>query len=574
MKMPPRIFRRDASTATRERPGRLRQPPRARARPQVLSVPPAELERQRLRRILKAERDERMDITMSLTPVKTYVLHRHPELLFMAYRKGNHSYMGGFTRPRDLRATNWFPGGAYILKKKIFEKPSPSAYKPFTVFLLESRYMVKKGLGRVSCHEYMTGSIRAENFEQYLRIVNSGYAPTNLLEEMDNAYWPNIDNKDPTSLRKTKWWSSGQDPKAIRKAALTVEDPEPSELGEVVEGGGKRVEVLEEDLENDLEEGLESTEDDLLKNWDPYDDDFEKDEAVRVKLKTERRKRWLAGEKHLPDIPQTLLGYGEPVYKRNTDPNADQLEAISNRPLLRLWTESLSPDVGSWWPYRFKYTPPAELKYNPLRDPDVVDNELKGTAYHLRKIYIPTLKERPFWRPLLAVTVPSRPVADTILRLGKALPKGLPYYASFAPEDRKSVLSYSGRMRTLRISRMRQLTLETAVRLLGYYGGFIGMRWDHTQRGRGINGELLEDLSPEHFRKLVVFVGDWYEQAGEDKTLFEKGGKEAIVTSLMDDRGRPHDMALSFADESVKMEEAQGEAGDHGSKEEDDDDDD
>ncbi len=71
-----------------------------------------------------------------------------------------------------------------------------------------------------------------------------------------------------------------------------------------------------------------------------------------------------------------------------------------------------------------------------------------------------------------------------------------------------------------------------------------------------------------------MLVGDWYQQAGEDKTLFEEGGKEVIVTSLMDDRGRPRDMALSFADESVKMEEAQGEAGDHGSKEEDDDDDD
>ena len=482
--------------------------------------------------------------------------------------------MGGFTRPRDLRATNWFPGGAYILKKKKYEMPSPSAYKPYTIFLLESRYMVKKGLGHVSCREYMTGLIRAENFERYMQVVNSGYAPTDLLEEMDNAYWPNLDRKDPTALRKIKWWSSGQDPKAIRKAALTGEEPEPSKVEQPVEGGGKRVEMQEDDPENEIEEGQESTEDDPLKNWDPYDDDFVMDEAVRAKLKIERRKRWLAGEKHLPDVPQSLIGYGEPAYICNPNPDADQLEAISNRPLLRRWTESLSPDIGSWWPYRLKYTPPAKLKYNPLQDPDVVDDELKGTAYQLRKMYIPTLKERPFWRPLLAVTVPSRPVADTILRLAKALPRGLAYYASFAPEDRKCVLSYSGRMRTLRISRIRQLTVQTAVRLVGYYGGFTGMRWDHTQRGRGINGELLKDLPPEHFRKLTVLVGDWYPQAGEDKTLFEKGGKEVIVTGLMDERGRPHDMALSFADENVKMEEAQGEAGDHGSKEEEDDDDD
>jgi hypothetical protein len=480
--------------------------------------------------------------------------------------------MGGFTRPRDLRATNWFPGGAYIQKKKKYEMPSSSAYKPHTVFLLESRYMVRKGVGRVSCHEYMTGSIRAENFERYMQVVNSGYAPTNLLEEMDNAYWPNIDNRDPTALRKTKWWPSRQDPRAIREAALTGEDLQPTKVGEPVEGGSKRVEIQKDDPENELEEEEESTEVDPLENWDPYDDDLAKDEAMRAKLKAERRKRWLAGEKNLPDIPQTLLGYGEPLYIRNPDPDADQLEAISNRPLLRLWTESLSPDVGIWWPYRFNYTPPAGLKHNPLQNPDVVDSELKGTAYQLRKLYIPTLKESPFWRPLLAVTVPSRPIADTVLRLAKALPRGLAYYASLAPEDRKCVLSYSGRMRTLRISRIRQLTVQAAVRLLGYYGGFIGMRWDRTQRGRGINGELLEDLPPEHFRKLTVLVGDWYPQSVEDKTLFEKEGKGAVLTGLMDDRGRPHDIALSLADESVKMEEAQGEAGDNGSEEEEDDD--
>lgn len=84
--MPPRIFRRDASTAAREKPGHLRQPPRHRHRPQV-RVPPAELEKQRLRRVLKAERDERMDISMSLTPVKTYVLHKYPELLFYCLPK-------------------------------------------------------------------------------------------------------------------------------------------------------------------------------------------------------------------------------------------------------------------------------------------------------------------------------------------------------------------------------------------------------------------------------------------------------------------------------------------------------
>lgn len=83
-KMPPRIFRRDASTAAREKPGRLRQLPRPRRQPQVS---PAELEKQRLRRILKAERDERMDISMSLTPVKTYVLHRYSDSFYCLLKR-------------------------------------------------------------------------------------------------------------------------------------------------------------------------------------------------------------------------------------------------------------------------------------------------------------------------------------------------------------------------------------------------------------------------------------------------------------------------------------------------------
>jgi hypothetical protein len=81
LEMPARIFRRKVLTATREELGRLHQP--SRPRRIVPPVLPAELERQRLRRIEKAERDERMDISMSLTPVKTYVLHRYPERFFL-----------------------------------------------------------------------------------------------------------------------------------------------------------------------------------------------------------------------------------------------------------------------------------------------------------------------------------------------------------------------------------------------------------------------------------------------------------------------------------------------------------
>ena len=48
--------------------------------------------------------------------------------------------MGGFTRPTDLRASNWFPGGRYETIGKVYEQPSDAAYEAHTVFLLESRW--------------------------------------------------------------------------------------------------------------------------------------------------------------------------------------------------------------------------------------------------------------------------------------------------------------------------------------------------------------------------------------------------------------------------------------------------
>lgn len=39
-------------------------------------------------------------------------------------------YMGGFTRPRDLRALYWSKDSPYDEQKKSYETPSPAAYVP------------------------------------------------------------------------------------------------------------------------------------------------------------------------------------------------------------------------------------------------------------------------------------------------------------------------------------------------------------------------------------------------------------------------------------------------------------
>ncbi|KAI0919809.1 hypothetical protein AcV5_001777 [Taiwanofungus camphoratus] len=157
------------------------------------------------RRMMKAERDERMDITTALTPVKTY--------------------MDGFTRPRDLRASNWFPGGAYAQRKKVYELPPRAAYEPHTVFLLESRYLVKYGIGRVDAHEHFVGVCREGDFSAVLQRLNSTRAPTEVREAMDNARWPWLPQK---KLRRTVWWKKGENPDDVLRELLEGEEAQAS----------------------------------------------------------------------------------------------------------------------------------------------------------------------------------------------------------------------------------------------------------------------------------------------------------------------------------------------------------
>ncbi|KAJ7074502.1 hypothetical protein C8F01DRAFT_26591 [Mycena amicta] len=133
-------------------------------------VKPAQLVRITATRMAKAERDERMDITLVMTPVKTY--------------------MGGFTRPTNLMAAHWFPGGSYIVNRRSYELPASSAYESHTVFLLESRYNIRFPQGRVEAPEYIYGVCREPDFPAVLRNYNSKKAPLNILELMDNARWP------------------------------------------------------------------------------------------------------------------------------------------------------------------------------------------------------------------------------------------------------------------------------------------------------------------------------------------------------------------------------------------------
>jgi len=164
----------------------------------------------------------------------------------------------------------------------------------------------------------------------------------------------------------------------------------------------------------------------------------------------------------------------------------------------------------------------------------------------LRGQYIPTLEETPFWRPLLSMTFSTRPIALTVLRLSRGMPRGTPFYSTIDNDDRKCHLSFPARMRCLRLDRMTQLTVDMAKLLAGQRGGIIGLRLAPQDRGRGINGERLDDRIPYDKRVIKVGVGEWYSRAEEVKEAFKLDAQEAEVGDSievfgLDERGQRTD---------------------------------
>ncbi|KAG8746446.1 hypothetical protein FRC10_004885 [Ceratobasidium sp. 414] len=375
---------------------------------------PKELELNTRRRVQKAERDERMDISLALTEVKTYE--------------------AGFTKPRMLRASNWFPGGEYIRKQKIYEQPLGDAYTPHTVYILESRYPVRtKEPGRPDVPEHCVSICREGHFTSVVKARNSPRVQGDAKVSMDAAWWPFLRRRMRKEEPET-WWKDDEDPKQIRLEALGVTE-----------------------------------------NWE---------ETTPEPLRD-----------HFPNPTQ---------YRRNGT------KIVEPTP-----TKTIHP------------------------------HQQAKTIGEIRALYEPTLEHTPFWRPLISVTVATRPLADTLVRLCRAHPRGLPFYASISPDDRKTYKSFPARMRLMRLQRMRQLTIDLAKRLAGYQGGFIGIRFNEADRGRAIMGERLAEPLPDSLRVIRVGISQWYEYKKE-RELWEGAIADAGVDMEilpMDDWGRKLDTA-------------------------------
>ncbi|KAJ4490466.1 hypothetical protein J3R30DRAFT_85630 [Lentinula aciculospora] len=588
------------------------------------------------RRIEKAERDERMDLTTALTPARTY--------------------MGGFTRPTDLRASNWFPGGAYVSEGRRYEEPSPFAYEPHTVFLLESRYDIKYQIGRTDSPAHIVAVCRASDLEAVLEMFNSKGTPRDCKQLMDNARWPWL---SPKKVKPVKWWTSDEE----RMEALQSL------------GYDTATSVGHQAVQNALEQASRDNDDEELKAKKDFRRHLAQTAAVAARVSEEQQLSNIATdikplqgkipfelefedgtvahpsgfvpptpadrqydpEYHLSPHPHSRVATElrrrqmETVNEHHSDslvPRIEQWKALKERKdeegglMSTLTTGILSGGVSAATEPRDAkipteihgvhdnavaqpmqhpsgFVPPTarmsrgesdartsivkgqnsnsgEAPEAPERWPTFASSDIDhvdetdsavatssnpGTHQQavsdLRQKYFEFIKDEPFWRPLIALTVSTRPIAKTLARLSRGLSQGKPFYSIVSPDDRKARASFAGRLRSLRVTRMRTLAIEMAQLLAGARGGPIGVRFDEHSRGRGIDGEGLDKPIPWDKRVIGVGIGQWYPLADEliesFKVLAEKEvtevyesdarkdttSKSPFLIYEVDDHGRP-----------------------------------
>ena len=637
------------------------------------------------RRIEKAERDERMDITMALTPVKTY--------------------MGGFTRPKDLRALYWSKGGRFERLGKVFEAPPDAAYEPHTVFLLEGRYETRHGLGRAETYDHVVGFCRECDFPEVLKKYNSPRAPTTELESMDNARWPWAKQRNIPTIR---WWDKNEDPEAIRREIMTGEQVAseetvdsaprhasaaalpPSALprspmqtqarafhssARALDTNSYNADHIVPDFyvqHKKQKKAIKQTGDTVTEEVEEVTTDYHlEDQNTVVRDPTLRatgiRKRAHKDSALMPHLSDSLMsdeisastrrlrgkipvehydadgnlvhssGYVSPrsrdhsshsrAHRRKEDlrdldeEHAAQTAAVAERVLesdldsafarTRPHPHKVPFEVRDSYgeithPSGFKPPTPAdgfkysdsaslerdlssavsrqrarekdnstpkggrgihttavaratEAPYHPLpmtppMVPDAIDVAVaearaEAESHHaavmdpaarrrtlplspevkaVRNAYMPTLAEKPFFRPLLTLSVSTRPLAATLVRLSRSLPRGTPFYASIPPEDRRSGPSFNARMRHLRIDRMHSLAVQVAQLLAGARGGFTGLRFSASDTARGVDGAGFADTIPWEKRVIGVGVGNWQARADEIKAAFREAAAEDV----------------------------------------------
>ncbi|KAF8170730.1 hypothetical protein K438DRAFT_1773669 [Mycena galopus ATCC 62051] len=416
------------------------------------AVKPAERVKIVARRMMKAERDERVDVTHALTPI-----------------------YGRFYTAHDLRSSNWFPGGAYVSKRKVYESPVEEAYQSHTVFILESRYNIRYGVGRVDAPDYVYGVCREEDLPGVLKRYNSGGAPRSVLEAMDNARWPSGPQRKPQP--RQRWWVDREDlEQTLREVGSTALPPDPDDQGD------------EEDLETIPRR---------------------RSRKNIYCAPRENRNSQVQPATSLPPRLPFFLYFACRCYGRlgRTQPSV---------------TGSMSGKRG------FHTTPScARQRQNgtgnaPRTRPKRNMGPPRGIHAHPQHNALLAAPPHPHRS--------TRPIAFTFLRLAKGQPTGRPFHADMDNQDKKCRVSYIHRMRTMRLQRAHNLAVDMAQVLAGLRGGVVGIRFEPDSIGRGIAGEGLADPIP--WEKRVIRLKTLF-HAKEDEVPASK----PFETYTIDDFG-------------------------------------
>lgn len=512
--------------------------------------------------------------------------------------------MGGFTQPRELRVANWFSGGRYLSLGKRFEQPSEAAYEPHTVFLLESRYDIKFGIGRTESVDHVVGLCRAADFEAVVKRFNSRRAPADAIESMDNARWPWEPQK---KIRAHSWWSreselsdalSNESENMIKEPILSpvtdnyLAKPSRRERPERPEDKLRQTAAVAHRVREDNLEGISS---EMRRPDGKIPFEFQHPDGSVYHPSGFKVPTSAADFAKYPVPPPDGVDPRAPV---PTNPDAaihqEQWKAVQDKKghlMPRLTANLVNGDIhvhtkprdekiptevagimdhGNEQPPQHPsgFIPPTpamargetEALTHTVVSEDLSKKDIeamddyKNEVQKKRTAYFKHIEKEPFWRPLIALTVSTRPIGATLSRLSRGLSRGLPFYASVESDGRKSLASFGNRIRCLRLDRMQEVTVELAQVLAGARGGPIGIRFNMNQLGRGIDGENLAEPVPWEKRTIGVGVGNWYPRAEEVKESYRLAQgevqkyeatpeKDPFLIYDIDERGAPVSVA-------------------------------
>lgn len=518
----------------------------------------------------------------------------------------------------------------------MYEEPSPFAYEPHTVFLLESRYDVQYGIGRKDHPAHIIAVCRTADFQEVIKLFNSSRPPLECLTFMDNARWPWL--KPKSKPKKVKWWTSVEErDEALRQLGRPTVEGQKA-VQDAFEHANKQSEEDDAKKEKDFRRHLAQTagvaarvseEQQLsdiattikpLQGKIPFELEFEDGTVAHPSgfVPPTPADRQHDPEYHLSPHPHSKVATElrrrqvETVDEHHSDslvPRIEQWKALKERKdqegglMQSLTTGILSGGVSAATEPRDAkipteihgihdnavaqpmqhpsgFVPPTarmsrgesdartsivegensdsgDAPEAPERSPTFASSDVKleeeqrpvnpkSTRDKLRKTYFEFIKSEPFWRPLLCLSVSTRPIALTLARLARGLPQGNPFHSVVSPDDRKSVASYPGRLRSLRIMRMRTLATEMAQLLLGARGGLIGVRFDAQSRGRGIEGEGLDKPIPWDKRVIGVGIGEWCPQVDELVESFKLIADQEVTAKYDDQDGASGSPFLTY----------------------------